>query len=99
MNTTFKNIAIRTLAATALVAGAMSTANAGIFIRTGFFVTPVAVVAPVAVAPVVATPVAVAPVAIAPVVQVYVPTCRFVSIPVVNPYTGWTFLATRRVCN
>jgi hypothetical protein len=73
-------------------------------------VAPVAIVAPVAVvapAPAVAAPVMVAPapVVAAPVVvaaapvAVYVPTCRFVSVPVVNAFTGVTYLATRRVCN
>jgi hypothetical protein len=51
------------------------------------------VFAPVAVAPVMAAPVVVAPVA------VYVPTCRFVAVPVVNAWTGVTFLVTRRICN
>jgi len=67
-------------------------------------VAPVAV-APVAVAPVVpvvapivAAPVVVAPVVAAP-VAVYVPTCRFVSVPVVNAFTGLTYMVTRRVCN
>ena len=36
------------------------------------------------------------PVVVAP---VYVPTCNFVSVPVVNAYTGWTYMVTRRVCN
>jgi len=51
---------------------------------------PAAVVA----APVVAAPVA--PVVVAPVV---VPTCRLVSVPVVNAFTGVTYLVPRRVCN
>jgi len=38
-----------------------------------------------------------APVVVAPVVVV--PVCRFVSVPVVNAFTGVTYLATRRVCN
>jgi len=37
-----------------------------------------------------------APVVVAP---VYVPVCRVVSVPVINPYTGWTYLASRTVCN
>jgi hypothetical protein len=42
----------------------------------------------------------VAPVIVAPApVAVYVPTCRFVSVPVVNALTGVTYLVTRRVCN
>jgi hypothetical protein len=71
------------------------------------------VVAPVAAAPVAVAPVAVAPVAVAPaapvvvapvvaapvVVPVYVPTCRFVTVPVVNALTGVTYMVTRRVCN
>jgi len=61
------------------------------------------VAAPVAIAPVVAAPavpVVVAPVVAAPVVvPVYVPTCRFVTVPVVNALTGLTYMVTRRVCN
>jgi len=30
---------------------------------------------------------------------VYVPTCGFVLVPVVNAYTGWSYMVTRRVCN
>jgi hypothetical protein len=43
----------------------------------------------------------VAPVAVAPVVApvVYVPTCRFITVPVMNAFTGFTYLVTRRVCN
>jgi hypothetical protein len=68
-------------------------------------VAPVAPVAPVVaapvVAPVVAAPVVAAPVVAAPVVvaPVYVPTCRLVSVPVVNAFTGLTYLVPRRVCN
>jgi hypothetical protein len=66
------------------------------------------VAAPVVAAPVVAAPVAVTPVApvvVAPVVTapvvvpVYVPTCRFVTVPVMNALTGLTYMVTRRVCN
>jgi hypothetical protein len=97
MNTSFKNFALRTLAVSSVAALVMSSANAGvIFYRTRVFAAPV-VAAPVVVAPaVVAAPVVVAPVAVAP---VYVPTCNFVSVPVVNAYTGWTTMVTRRVCN
>jgi hypothetical protein len=112
MNTTIKNFALRTLAVSAIAAVAMSSANAGVFFyRTRIVVAPVVAapvivapvgVAPIAVAPVIAAPVAVAPVAMAPVAVapvVYVPTCRFVSVPVVNAFTGYTYLVTRRVCN
>lgn len=78
------------LALSALAAGALGTANAAIFIRSRVIVAPV--VAPVAVAPV-----AVALVVAAPVVVI--PTCRFVSVPVVNAFTGVTYMVTRRVCN
>ena len=37
-----------------------------------------------------------APVVVAP---VYVPVCRVVSVPVVNPYTGWSYFVSRTVCN
>jgi hypothetical protein len=50
----------------------------------------------------VVAPVAVAPVAVALVVAapvVVIPTCRFVSVPVVNAFTGVTYMVTRRVCN
>jgi hypothetical protein len=58
------------------------------------------VAAPVVAAPAVAPPVVAAPVVVAPVVTpVYVPTCRLVSVPVVNAITGVTFLVPRRVCN
>ncbi len=114
---------IQILAAAAITAGAMSTAHAGIFLRTRVVVAP-AVVAPVAVAPVAVTPVVAAPVVTAPVVAapvapvvaapvvaapvvaapvavtpVYVPTCRLVAVPVVNTWTGATYMVTRRVCN
>jgi hypothetical protein len=106
MNTTIKNFALRTLAVSAIAAVAMSSANAGVFffrtrvvvpvVAAPVVVAPVAI-APVAVAPVVAAPVVVAPVAVAPVV--YVPTCRFISVPVMNAFTGYTYMVTRRVCN
>jgi len=87
----FKNFAIRTLVLSALAVAALNSADAAIFIRTGV------VVAPVAVAPVVAAPVLAAPVIAAPVVVM--PVCRFVSVPVMNAWTGVTYLVTRRVCN
>ncbi len=83
MKTSFKSLAIRTLAVSALTVAALSSANAAVFIRTGVYVAPIA-------------PVIVAPVA-APVVVV--PICRFVSVPVLNAWTGVTYLVTRRVCN
>ena len=92
----FKNFAIRTLVLSALAVAALNSADAAIFIRTGVVVAPVAV-APVAVAPVVAAPVLAAPVIAAPVVVM--PVCRFVSVPVMNAWTGVTYLVTRRVCN
>jgi hypothetical protein len=88
MKTTFKKIAIRALIVTAIASAALGTANAGVFIYGPRIVVPTVYVAPVAVAPVVVAPVA-----------VYVPTCRFVSVPFVNAYTGWTYMVTRRVCN
>jgi len=30
---------------------------------------------------------------------VVVPTCQFVAVPVVNAWTGLTYMVTRRVCN
>jgi hypothetical protein len=96
---TFKNFAIRTLVLSAFAATALGSAHAAIFIRTGVVVAP-AIVAPVAVAPVapiVAAPVVAAPVIAAPVVVM--PICRFVSVPVMNAWTGVTYLVTRRVCN
>jgi hypothetical protein len=39
----------------------------------------------------------VTPVVAAPVVVL--PTCRFVSVPVVNAWTGITYMVTRQVCN
>jgi len=84
---TFKNFAIRTLILSAIAAAALSSANAAIFIRTGVVVAPVAFAPVVAVAPVYAAPVVVMPV------------CRFVSVPVMNAWTGVTYLVTRRVCN
>jgi hypothetical protein len=88
MKTTFKKIAIRALAVTAIASAAMGTANAGVFIYGPRIVVPAVYAAPVVVAPVVVAPAA-----------VYVPTCRFVSMPFVNAYTGWTYMVTRRVCN
>jgi hypothetical protein len=90
MNTSIKTFAIRTLALSTLAALAMSSANAGVFFyRTRVFV-----------APIIAAPVVVSPVMVVPVVApVYVPTCRLVSVPVVNAYTGWTYMVARRVCN
>jgi hypothetical protein len=96
---TFKSFAIRTLILSAFAATAVSSAHAAIFIRTGVVVAPVAV-APVVVAPlapVIAAPVVAAPVIAAPVVVM--PICRFVSVPVMNAWTGATYLVTRRVCN
>jgi hypothetical protein len=88
MNTTAKNTLIRALAVAAISIAAMSSANAAVIFRSRLVVTtPVAVVAPVVVA---------APVAVAP---VYVPTCRFVSVPVMNAYTGLIYMVTRQVCN
>jgi hypothetical protein len=54
--------------------------------NAGVFLYQTAVVAPVVVAPVVVAP-------------VYIPTCRFVAFPVMNLYTGFTYMVTRRVCN
>ena len=89
MNKSLKSFAIRTLAISTLTLAAMGSANAAVFFyRTGVVVAPV-VVAPVVVAPL-------APVMVAP---VYIPTCRLISVPFVNAYTGFTYLATRRVCN
>ena len=104
MNTSFQRFAIRTLTVSLLASAALSSANAAIFIRTGVVVAPAA---PVGVSPVVAAPVAVAPVAVAPVMAapvmaapvMVVPTCRFVAVPVMNAWTGFTYLVTRRVCN
>jgi hypothetical protein len=92
MNTSFKKFALRTLAVSSVAALVMSSANARVFFYGPRFVVAPVVAAPVMVAPaVVAAPVVVAP--------VYVPTCNFVSVPVVNAYTGWTYMVTRRVCN
>jgi hypothetical protein len=97
---------VKVLSVAAIAVVSMRTANAAIFLRTRVVVAPVAVapvVAPVAVAPVtpvVAAPVVAAPVLAAPVIApVYVPTCRLVSVPLVNAITGVTYLAPRRVCN
>lgn len=54
--------------------------------NAGVFFYRTAIVAPVVVAPVLVAP-------------VYIPTCRFVAFPVMNAYTGLTYLVTRRVCN
>jgi hypothetical protein len=70
----------------------VSQANAGVFIYRTRVVTPV-VVAPVVAAPVVAVG---APVVVTP---VYIPTCRLITVPFVNAYTGVTYLVPRRVCN
>jgi hypothetical protein len=86
MKTTFKKIAIRALTVTAIASAAVGTANAGVFIYGPRIVVPAVYAAPVVVAPVVVAPTA-------------VPTCRFVSMPFVNAYTGWTYMVTRRVCN
>jgi hypothetical protein len=114
MNTSFQRFAIRTLTVSLLASAALSSANAAIFIRTGVVVAPAApvvvspvvaapvAVAPVAVAPVMAAPVMAAPVMAAPVMAapvMVVPTCRFVAVPVMNAWTGFTYLVTRRVCN
>jgi len=88
MNKSLKSFAIRAVAISTLTLAAMGSANAAVFFyRTGV------VVAPVVVAPVV---VALAPIVVAP---VYIPTCRLISVPFVNAFTGLTYLATRRVCN
>jgi hypothetical protein len=55
------------------------------------------VVSPVVAAPVMVAPVMAAPVVVAPVMVV--PTCRFVAVPVMNAWTGFTYMVTRRVCN
>jgi len=83
MNTSFKRLVIRTLAVSTFAAAALSSAHAAVFIRTGVVFAP-------------AAPVVVAPVVVAPVVVV--PACRFVAVPVVNAWTGVTYLVTRRVC-
>ncbi len=102
---------MKALTVAAIAVGSMSTANAAIFFRSRVVVAPVVapvavapvapvVAAPVVAAPAVAPPVVAAPVVVAPVVTpVYVPTCRWVSVPVVNAITGVTFLVPRRVCN
>jgi hypothetical protein len=108
MSKNFKQWMIRGLAVTALAAGAATSADAAIWIRSRLVVAPV--VAPVIVAPVVAAPVVAAPVApvvatpviATPVIAapvVVVPVCTVVSVPVVNAFTGWTYLVPRRVCN
>jgi 2-oxoglutarate dehydrogenase E2 component (dihydrolipoamide succinyltransferase) len=98
MNTSFQRFAIRTLAVSLLAAAALSSANAAIFIRTGVVLAPAPmVVSLVVAAPVVVAPVMAAPVVVAPVMVV--PTCRFVAVPVMNAWTGFTYMVTRRVCN
>jgi hypothetical protein len=109
MSMNFKHWMIHGLAFTALVAGAATSADAAIWVRTRVVVHPVVaapvvvapvapvVAAPVAVAPVVAAPVVTAPVVAAPIVVA--PVCNLVSVPVVNAFTGVTYFVTRRVCN
>jgi hypothetical protein len=114
MQTSIKNFAFRSLAAAGIGLMAMSAANAEVVIirRPHVIVRPVVAV-PVVAAPIVAAPVVVAPAAVTPVatvvvapvvaapvvVPVYVPTCRFVTVPVMNALTGLTYMVTRRVCN
>ena len=31
--------------------------------------------------------------------EVYVPTCRLIQVPYVNPWTGFTYFVTRQICN
>jgi hypothetical protein len=66
MKSSIKKIVLSTLAVTALGAGAISSANAGVFLYDS---------------------------------GVYVPTCRLVQVPYVNPWTGWTYFVTRQFCN
>jgi len=63
--TTFKKLALSTLAIGALAAGAISTASAAIVYEQ----------------------------------EVVIPVCHIVAVPFVNPYTGWTVMGWRRVCN
>jgi hypothetical protein len=104
MSRNFKQWMIHGLALTALVAGAATSADAAIWVHTRVVVRPVvaapvvvAPVAPVVAAPVVAAPVVTAPVVAAPIVVA--PVCNVVSVPVVNAFTGVTYLVPRRVCN
>jgi hypothetical protein len=90
MTKKFKQRVIRTLAIVALAAGAASSADAAIWVRSRLVVTPI-IAAPVIVAPV-TVPVVAAPVVVAPV-------CSVVSVPVVHAFTGLTYLVPRRVCN
>jgi hypothetical protein len=106
MSKNFQQWMIHGLAITALVAAATTSADAAIWVRSRVIVRPVVavpvVVAPVVAAPVVAAPIVVAPVMAAPVVAapvVVVPVCNVVSVPVVNAWTGVTYLVPRRVCN
>jgi hypothetical protein len=115
MSKNFKQWMIQSLTLAALAAGAATSADAAIWVRSRVVVKPVVVapvVAPVVAAPVVAAPVVVAPVVPAPVVAapvvaaplvaapvVVVPVCHVVSVPVVNALTGVTYLVPRRVCN
>jgi hypothetical protein len=94
MSKNFKQWMIRGLAVATLAAGAATSADAAIWIRSRVVVTPV-IAAPVVVAPV--APVVAAPVVAAPVVVV--PVCTVVSVPVMNAFTGITYLVPRRVCN
>jgi hypothetical protein len=105
MSKNFKQWMIHGLAFSALAAGAATSADAAIWVRSRVVVRPV-VAAPVVVAPmtvpVVATAVVPAPVVVAPVVAaavVVAPVCSLVSVPVVNALTGVTYLVPRRVCN
>jgi hypothetical protein len=66
MRKTFKKLILSTVAVTALGAGAMSAANAGVFVQGP---------------------------------AVYVPTCRLIQVPYVNPWTGWSYFVTRQICN
>jgi hypothetical protein len=110
MSKNFKQWMIHGLALTALAAGAATSADAAIWVRSRVVVRPVVaapvlvapvtatvVAAPVVTMPVVAAPVVAAPVVVAPVVVA--PVCNVVSVPVANALTGVTFLVPRRVCN
>ena len=101
MSKSFQHWMIHGLAITALVAGAATSADAAIWVRSRVVVRPV-VAAPVVAAPIAATPVAVAPIVAAPVIAapvVVAPVCSVVSVPVVNALTGVTYMVPRRVCN
>jgi hypothetical protein len=111
MSKSFQHWMIHGLAITALVAGAATSADAAIWVRSRVVVRPVVaapvVVAPIVAAPVVAAPIAATPVAVAPIVAapviaapvVVAPVCSVVSVPVVNALTGVTYMVPRRVCN